>query len=44
MFDFTVAAGEVLCVLGRNGEGKSTLFKTILGLLARLSPVAVARR
>jgi iron complex transport system ATP-binding protein len=30
---FTLAAGEVLCVLGRNGEGKSTLFKTILGLL-----------
>ena len=30
---FTIAAGEVLCVLGRNGEGKSTLFKTILGLL-----------
>jgi iron complex transport system ATP-binding protein len=30
---FAVAAGEVVCVLGRNGEGKSTLFKTILGLL-----------
>jgi iron complex transport system ATP-binding protein len=30
---FTVSAGEVVCVLGRNGEGKSTLFKTILGLL-----------
>jgi len=30
---FSVQAGEVLCVLGRNGEGKSTLFKTILGLL-----------
>ena len=30
---FTLAGGEVLCVLGRNGEGKSTLFKTILGLL-----------
>jgi iron complex transport system ATP-binding protein len=30
---FTVGAGEVLCVLGRNGEGKSTLFKAILGLL-----------
>jgi iron complex transport system ATP-binding protein len=30
---FDIAAGEVLCVLGRNGEGKSTLFKTILGLL-----------
>jgi iron complex transport system ATP-binding protein len=33
---FAVAAGEVLCVLGRNGEGKSTLFKTILGLLPAL--------
>ena len=30
---FDIGAGEVLCVLGRNGEGKSTLFKTILGLL-----------
>ena len=31
--NFTMSAGEILCVLGRNGEGKSTLFKTILGLL-----------
>jgi iron complex transport system ATP-binding protein len=31
--NFTMAAGEILCVLGRNGEGKSTLFKTILGLI-----------
>src|SRR6516164_5739301 len=30
---FSVGVGEVLCLLGRNGEGKSTLFKTILGLL-----------
>ena len=30
---FAVGTGEVLCVLGRNGEGKSTLFRTILGLL-----------
>ena len=30
---FKVSASEVLCVLGRNGEGKSTLFKTILALL-----------
>jgi iron complex transport system ATP-binding protein len=30
---FTVDCGEVMCLLGRNGEGKSTLFKTILGLL-----------
>jgi iron complex transport system ATP-binding protein len=34
---FAVEAGEVLCVLGRNGEGKSTLFKTILGLLRPLA-------
>ena len=34
---FAVDPGEVLCVLGRNGEGKSTLFKTILGLLPPLA-------
>ena len=34
---FAVDAGEVLCVLGRNGEGKSTLFKTVLGLLPPLA-------
>ena len=32
-----VAAGEVLCVLGRDGEGKSTLFKTVLGLVPPLA-------
>jgi iron complex transport system ATP-binding protein len=32
-----VDRGEVLCVLGRNGEGKSTLFKTVLGLLPPLA-------
>ncbi len=32
-FGFAVEAGEVLCLLGPNGGGKTTLFKTILGLL-----------
>jgi iron complex transport system ATP-binding protein len=30
---FSLAAGEVMCVLGPNGSGKTTLFRTLLGLL-----------
>jgi iron complex transport system ATP-binding protein len=31
---FALGEGEVGCLLGPNGEGKTTLFKTILGLIA----------
>jgi len=32
--DFSLASGEVLCLLGPNGGGKTTLIRTLLGLLA----------
>jgi branched-chain amino acid transport system ATP-binding protein len=32
---FDAAAGEVVALLGRNGAGKSTTLKTIMGLVAR---------
>lgn len=37
--DFTVCAGDYLCIVGENGSGKSTLIKAILGLLPPRSGV-----
>src|SRR5437762_5384585 len=31
--DFSVEAGEIVCIIGPNGAGKSTLLKVIVGLL-----------
>lgn len=35
--NFALATGEVLCLLGANGGGKTTLLRTLLGLLAPLA-------
>ena len=34
---FNVEAGEIICLLGRNGAGKSTCLKTIMGLIRATS-------
>ena len=31
--DFTVAAGEIIVIVGRNGMGKTTLMKSLIGLV-----------
>jgi branched-chain amino acid transport system ATP-binding protein len=43
LFDVSlhVRAGEAVALLGRNGAGKSTTFRSILGLIARRSGAIV---
>jgi len=36
-FDLAIEPGELLAVVGRNGTGKTTWFRTVLGLLAPVS-------
>ena len=33
--NFEVGGGEVVALMGRNGAGKSTTMKTIMGLMAK---------
>ncbi|GAB4187002.1 MAG: urea ABC transporter ATP-binding subunit UrtE [Coleofasciculaceae cyanobacterium] len=41
--DLSVPAGEMVCLIGRNGVGKTTLLKTIMGLLKpRTGAIALA--
>ena len=44
-FELELCHGEVLALLGPNGGGKTTLLKTLLGILApRAGEVAIAGR
>ena len=43
--DLSVPAGQMVCLIGRNGVGKTTLLKTIMGLLtARTGDILFADR
>lgn len=35
--DLDVEAGEIVCLIGRNGAGKTTILKSIIGLLSKTS-------
>ena len=35
--DLSVAPGQMVCLIGRNGVGKTTLLKSVIGLLRQRS-------
>ncbi|RRD41706.1 ATP-binding cassette domain-containing protein [Comamonadaceae bacterium OH3737_COT-264] len=41
--DFTLGCAEVLCLLGANGCGKTTLLRTLLGVLPPLAGQVLGR-
>ncbi len=40
-FSLSLNTGEVLCLFGRNGAGKTTVLKSIMGLVQRTGSIAV---
>jgi zinc transport system ATP-binding protein len=41
-FDLSIAAGEVMIIVGRNGSGKTTFARTLLGLVPPVAGTVVA--
>ena len=42
--DLSVKSGEMVCLIGRNGVGKTTLLKSLIGLLRPRSGTMALRR